>query len=757
MDGTGAQNDPYLVETVADFEFIADFDDNKGKYFKQIADLNFGNIDTSLWDGFAGFYDGDGKEMKNANITGNGLFAWIYDNGGTPAKVENIIFRDCKNTNEPDGWNKAIVAGQLSGNSVVENCLFLDCEVLGLYAGGVISELTAGKIKGCHYRGKVGNDEDDWVAGGIVSDIQPPLTGGIAYVENCSFIGTVYSPGLSGLLGGIAGQAQALYAGTQVEITDCFARGTIEGDEHIGGIVGGAAGSGVGRTVYIRRCYSTTNCISDTGPEDGIVATLGANAHVVNCYSIHTTAHGEQRTAAHMKYPYTTKHAGGTYEDWGFEEEHILDLTDYDFEFGEPWMHDVEPEKNNGYPYINEGVLLLIPVASPEDLDHVRGGIAAHTFAEGTEWEVTLQAGNYGLDSNYIQVADIDMDGVAWTPIGSAYWRVDPSECFRGTFNGTEYTIRDLGSSLFGHTLDAEIRNVKVRGNPTITTVEYRGGFAEMICGGLTENCSFEGDITITDTDDCWGVGGFAGAVTDVLHHVDEPYASQKTVVKKCYAKGTVSGEAGDAAIGGFTGWGWCGIWTSGPVPYPLSKGVIIENCFARVDLSTTHDWERGAGGFIGIGEPSRADLELMHCYSTGAVPNYDNSGGFYGTLSISMQNHANHDVYDVIDTNNYWDTETSGRNDSDHAEPRTTAEMTYPENFVTTYIDWDFDTIWTHDPTYTVNDGYPPFKAIVGFNIWVKKGGVWHPVTDVWVKRGGVWNPVTDVSTKKGGVWNPV
>ena len=46
--------------------------------------------------------------------------------------------------------------------------------------------------------------------------------------------------------------------------------------------------------------------------------------------------------------------------------------------------------------------------------------------------------------------------------------------------------------------------------------------------------------------------------------------------------------------------------------------------------------------------------------------------------------------------------------------------------------------------------------ELYIAANIWVKKSGVWEPVTDIWAYKSGVWQPVSSVDVNKDG-WKPI
>jgi len=59
-----------------------------------------------------------------------------------------------------------------------------------------------------------------------------------------------------------------------------------------------------------------------------------------------------------------------------------------------------------------------------------------------------------------------------------------------------------------------------------------------------------------------------------------------------------------------------------------------------------------------------------------------------------------------------YWDIETTGQQQSEGGEGRSTEDMTYPYA-ANTYVGWDFEDIWAADEDYTVNNGYPYLREM--------------------------------------------
>jgi len=241
--------------------------------------------------------------------------------------------------------------------------------------------------------------------------------------------------------------------------------------------------------------------------------------------------------------------------------------------------------------------------------------------------------------------ADIDLDGTAWTPIGSL------SNEFGGTFDGGDYNVTNLtiGSSsapdstlrylgLFGYLgTSGEVTNVNV----SVSIYSSNGdGYARLgaIVGysiGSIEGCSSSGVITGGYKSN---VGGIAGGAGDFDSH---------GVITGCSSSCTVSavagGSAGDASVGGLVGYNErivvsschaVGNVTAGSGVYNVDAGGLIGTNYLG---TVTDSYATGnvltldlgfAGGLTGYN-----DGTVRNCHATGSVTTGDGgcSGGFTG------------------------------------------------------------------------------------------------------------------------------
>ncbi len=251
--------------------------------------------------------------------------------------------------------------------------------------------------------------------------------------------------------------------------------------------------------------------------------------------------------------------------------------------------------------------------------------------------------------------ADIDLDGVALTPVGNA------SRGFDGRFDGNYHTISNA-------------RLVDPAGN-------YYGLFGWIKPGGKIVRLGIK-NITVNAHQQIGGlVGSNYGTITD------------------CYTSGSVT--CSDSAGGGLVGYSWDGAisrcFSTCTVTGPGSIGGLVggsfrgtvDNCYAAGAVSSTTQ----GGGFTG----RTTNTKITDCYAIGPVTGAG-ARGFTGA-----------DGEDGEFIGCYWDTMTTGQNASGEGEGRTTAEMTYPydTSLNTTYSGWNFNTVWVHD-TKGNNGGYP-------------------------------------------------
>jgi hypothetical protein len=311
------------------------------------------------------------------------------------------------------------------------------------------------------------------------------------------------------------------------------------------------------------------------------------------------------------------------------------------------------------------------------------------------------------LGSSFIQMADIDLSGWDWEPIGSPgnpYLGTQDNP-FTGKIDGNNFNISNLSckiqtqpvgyikqAGLIGMAEMATLVNISLINVDIINNFGSVGALVNTVGAGvLIENCKVNGRI-----EGCGG--GLVASVDNIWSNIQKT-----TLIHNCSAFCDIQG---DGEIGGLIG-----SVSSNQPPY----SVKISNCYAIGDIHSDGSY---IGGFI-----SHIDghIEITDCYSISNVAGDSFVGGFIG--HYSQENGLIKNCYSVgkvihqtLDShyyggfigfsggvvnpiNCYYNSDIAGCTDDYKGEPRTTVEMTYPyldpENI---YADWDFHKVWVHD-----------------------------------------------------------
>ena len=213
--------------------------------------------------------------------------------------------------------------------------------------------------------------------------------------------------------------------------------------------------------------------------------------------------------------------------------------------------------------------------------------------------------------------ADLDLAGIAWTPMG------DTSHDFAGTFDGQGHTISNLTigtadapitgelAGLFG-VVEGTVKNLFLDEVSVNANVGYYVGDLVAYAVGPIENCH----ITKLDMDAVApGVGGLIG------------YATSGNSIYGCSVSGEIAVKSGCQGVGGFIG--------------SMGKNAQITYSGATVSVTAPKERSTNAGGFIGRGNGERAARAIVkNCYSKGAVTGGAYAGGFTGSMAgMDIQN----------------------------------------------------------------------------------------------------------------------
>ena len=295
----------------------------------------------------------------------------------------------------------------------------------------------------------------------------------------------------------------------------------------------------------------------------------------------------------------------------------------------------------------------LLPTAALAEDDAWNGSTAAafaggtgtaedpYQIANGAELAYLASSVNSGEsyeEKNFVLTANIDLNGLPWTPIANSFSDAllggSDYRVFAGNFDGNGYTISNvsIGSEaapleadvfgFFGAT-EGKISNlnldtVSIHGIAKVASIGAVVGFAGGLVGssgGSIENCHVTGltmDMSAPSNvyAAAYWVGGLVGALDGTQ------------LINECSVSGGITEKAGKGSIGGLIG--------------ELGKAAKITYSRSNVTVNVKADSRGGAdvGGFIGKGNgKTDAETVIRNCYATGNVTGGAYTGGFAGGL----------------------------------------------------------------------------------------------------------------------------
>lgn len=230
--GSGTASDPYIIVNPNQLNELRNFLNNTNVYFKMEDDIDLSrwitnNNPTQGWQPvgvsaspFKGHLDGNGKTIKNfmINRASNyvGFFGYI-----TGADIKDLTIEG----NVKGGQYTGGFAGYGNGSSKINNVHFVGNVTGGNNTGGLIGENKSNTLSNVSVKGNVKGDS---TVGGI-----------LGYSEYSSCTGITYEGDIVATdhVGGVCGYNYANNS-TRCSYTSCYAKGTINANDYVGGIIG---------------------------------------------------------------------------------------------------------------------------------------------------------------------------------------------------------------------------------------------------------------------------------------------------------------------------------------------------------------------------------------------------------------------------------------------------------------------------------------------------------------------------------------
>lgn len=523
---------------------------------------------------FRGSIDGQGHTITNyyyeTAAEGEGFIGSLY--GGT---LENLTLEGTLVARN----GKTGLVGVADGAAVVRNIvsrLNVDCRNTG-HCGGVVGSLLQAHIDRCTYGGVFE----------IQADIKGDSDGGVAgytnlgHITNCLFVGTIKA-NESNNLGGILGYVNN---GSFQGLANNLSAGSFEVATPSGttAAVLGHANTSTPKGVLTNNYYR-----EGCGLESGM---KGAQAVAPTSVTEAQLASGEVTYCLNKG-----NDAPVWMQEIGVDALPTLQGDKVVYANGS-LNCDGTPKDNLVYSNTDEGLK-----QDPHQFDEELGVCSVcGQFEKDADGYISIRSGkalrlvaervNSGqTDMNLRLVADLDLSGETWTPIGN------DTRMFRGNVDGQGHTISGMtvdwnepGAGLFGTVASGNFSDLVIDASCSVTGVKYSGGLIGHSYGSGVVNITRVGvECNVT----CNGEAA-AGLIGN---------ANSGSVcnITSCYTTGEITANKDAAAFSGWEGnvgavirdsWSIAVVTNYQDDAHYLARygGLTLTNCFCPYGTQGTH------------------------------------------------------------------------------------------------------------------------------------------------------------------------
>ncbi|MBR5481991.1 MAG: T9SS type A sorting domain-containing protein [Bacteroidaceae bacterium] len=589
---------------------------NEGKPEAQAvltADIDMTGVEWTSISLFRGTFDGQGHSITNFNYTTTG------DNQGFFGQIMGATLQNFSIAGTLNAMNGATgTIGYADGGSVIKNVhcgVDVNVENNG-HCGGLVGSLRDTWIDGCTYSGTFTiihekGDSDGGIAG----------YSNVGKITNCLFSGKIIVMHAGNNCGGILGY-----------VNNGDFKG-LHGNLSIGTVEGGTSGK---VAAVLGHCNTSTKKERVTGnfylEGTSVIGMGGANAVETPAVTEEQLASGEiaYLLNAHNEAP-------AWFQLLGTDPMPTRTGTAVVYQSG---TYNCDGTPATELTYTNTETE---PVHTPHNYDENGFCDACGALQQGEDGYYVIsnpmalrwvaQQVNAGVSPMNLRiVADLDLGGEDWTPIGN------DSHMFAGDVDGGFHTISNMvvnhtepGAGLFGTVSKGTIKNLLIDETCSVTGVKYAGGLIGHSSGANTVNIIQVGvmcDVT------CQGEAA-AGLIGNAN-------ASSVCNITRCFTTGTITAEK-DAAC--FSGWqGNVGAkitdsWSISPVTGFQAEnrylarygGLTMTNCYCPFGTQGTHieeeDVASGKLAFL-LNGSSFINPSWFQTIGQDLYPGFDNTRG---------------------------------------------------------------------------------------------------------------------------------
>jgi len=389
LDGEGTKENPYKIQTIEDLEWLRN---DVTSHYRLENDLDFTEIDNwlpigTLYLPFTGYFDGNGKKIKNITIDRPnsedlGLFGVTSNAIIENVQLENVYIK-----------GKYLLGGLVgvASNTTIIKDVSVEAHIVGKMThesntksrgvGGLVGELRdKSRVINSYSSGSLESYEQ---VGGLVGRIESG-----AAIEGSYSFSEVSG---SSLLGGLVG-----YMSNGL-IENSYARGDVSGSEtsssYVGGLVGRIYGRGINQPGVINNSYATGR-VQGSSPR-GLVG--GA---VYETFQYSSSFWDSETTGDARETSPEDDIRGVSTEE--MQDRATFTTAPNDWDFDAIW--NISPHINDGYPYLKwqtgEEAITLNKISFQEE---------SYTLNIDEELEIVLEA-QYSDDSTEAITKKADLE-----------------------------------------------------------------------------------------------------------------------------------------------------------------------------------------------------------------------------------------------------------------------------------------------------------------------------------------------------------
>ena len=302
--------------------------------------------------------------------------------------------------------------------------------------------------------------------------------------------------------------------------------------------------------------------------------------------------------------------------------------------------------------------MALVPMTAFAEENAQSSKTSITTVDELLQFAKAVDNGDYDDKTDAVVSLDEDLDltGVAWTPIGSVF-AADGTllHYFSGRFYGNGHTISNLDFSenygkteypsfgLFSEVYGAEISGLTIQGKLAVSNSDpvFFGTVAGVAADSKISDCV--SDVSFTDTDKYInGTAALCGyAINSTIEHCQNKGNFSVTKDTSQFWMGGIAGLAENSTVQYCANTGDMASWTpsSGGIVGQLIQNSKVINCYSTGKMVPLGN---GTTDFGGIAGTVGAGTEIKHCYFAGemdlsqytATTPYKRLGGIAGGVS---------------------------------------------------------------------------------------------------------------------------